>query len=68
MSDQLPKAIASSTMRILGVDLTVHVLDNGERVIDAGDIERLFEAMGDSDTPLTEDEAVALAKSIRGMS
>ncbi len=68
MSDQLPKAIASSTLRILGVNLTVHVLDNGERVIDAGDIKRLFEAMGDLDTPMTEDEAVAIAKVVRGIS
>jgi len=65
MSAPEPTSIATSTLRIMGMDLTVHVLDTGQRVIDAEDFRRFVAAMG-GPTPLTEDEAVALAKVIRG--
>ena len=64
---ELPKALYSDTLRILGVDLVVYVLDNGQRVVDMDSVHQLFEAMGNTDAPLTEDDAVALAKVIRGV-
>lgn len=63
---ELPHVMSSATVRIMGVDLTVHVLDDGQRVIDSESVGRLFTALVDLDTPpMTEDEAVGLAKVIR---
>lgn len=45
MPNNLPKAIAESQFTILGVTLKCYVLDDGQRIIDAEDIEELFEAM-----------------------
>ncbi len=43
---ELPKVIAESEMDLLGMKVKVLVLDNGQRVIEKGDAERLFRAMG----------------------
>jgi hypothetical protein len=45
MEKELPKAIAESQFTLFGVTLKCYVLDNGERIIDAKDMENLFEAM-----------------------
>lgn len=60
-----PHAVATSTVRILGVDLSVSVLNTGERVIDAESMERLFAAF--EQTEVTEADAVVLAKFIKGV-
>lgn len=60
----LPIEIASSTVTIMGVELTVHVLDNGQRVIGAAGMEALFEGMA-SGAPLTEDDAMKIATVMR---
>ena len=39
----LPTSIAEETMEIAGMRVKVHVLDNGQRVIDAADAEKLFQ-------------------------
>ncbi|HGE8502864.1 hypothetical protein ACYZFV_11410 [Serratia ureilytica] len=39
----LPSSIAEETMEIAGMRVKVHVLDNGQRVIDAADAEKLFQ-------------------------
>lgn len=67
MTHNIPQAIASDTLRIMGLDLTVHVLDNGQRVIDADDLARFFDALGDATEPFTEEDAVRLAKAIKGI-
>lgn len=64
MADELPKAVYSSTLNIMGVELVVHVLDNGQRVIESAGVEALFEAMA-SGAPMSDDEAMKLAKVIR---
>ena len=43
----VPRAVWVGTFTLFGVPLRCSVLDTGERVIDADDVERLFEAMGD---------------------
>jgi hypothetical protein len=60
----LPKQIAESTLTIMGVELTVAVLDNGQRLIVGDGLERLFEAMADG-APLSSDDAMKLAKIVR---
>lgn len=64
MSEKLPVAIAQNTLTIMGVELTVVNLDNGQRLIVGDGIERLFAAMADG-TPLSPEEATELAKVIR---
>lgn len=62
----IPQAIASNTLRIGGLELTVHVLDNGQRVIDMESFERFIDALHGG-PPWTEDEVIALAKVIKGI-
>jgi protein associated with RNAse G/E len=45
MEKELPKAIAESQFTLFGINLKCYVLDNGARIIDAKDMESLFEAM-----------------------
>ncbi len=63
MSDELPKSLHSSPLRILGVELVVHVLDNGQRIIEAGGLADLFKAM--EAEPMTEADANQIARLIR---
>lgn len=44
MSD-LPKSIATETLNVMGVDMVVHVLDDGQRVIEAESAAAWFRAM-----------------------
>jgi hypothetical protein len=60
----LPTQIAESTLKIMGVELTVAVLDNGQRLIVGDGLQRLFEAMADG-APLSSDDAMKLAKIVR---
>ena len=66
MSEKLLRAVSSATVRIMGMDLTVHVLEDGQRVIDAESVERFFEALGGDIQP-TEEELFAAAKMIKGV-
>jgi hypothetical protein len=58
MTKSLPHAIASSTFTIWGVKLRCHVLDNGQRVIDARDARRFFEEMQGRGNPDNDDAEV----------
>lgn len=51
MNETIPKSIAQSEIVLFGVTLHLHVLDNGQQIIDSNDMARLFEAMeiGDSE-------------------
>lgn len=42
----LPTSIWSGSFRVYGVDVKCHVLDDGQRVIEADSVAALFEAMG----------------------
>ncbi|MDQ9391216.1 hypothetical protein [Serratia marcescens] len=39
----LPTSIAEETMEVAGIQVKVHVLDNGQRVIADEDAEKLFQ-------------------------
>ena len=43
----LPKSVWSGSFRVFGVDIHCHVLETGERIIEADSIHALFEAMTD---------------------
>jgi hypothetical protein len=61
----LPREIASKEIELLGVKITVVVLDNGMRLIAEDGLFRLLEAMGMGE--LTEDKAEELARAIHGV-
>jgi hypothetical protein len=61
--DNIPKAISEATLNIMGTEVRCYVLDNGERIFNADDVEKLFnEAAGD----MTIDEAMKLSLFING--
>lgn len=64
MSEDLPVAIWSGTVRLFGIDLRCSVLDDGRRVILAEDAERLFAAL-ESGKPPTRANNEALAAFMR---
>ena len=55
-ADDLPKAISTAVMEIGPFKLTVHHLDNGQRVVDAESMERLmhFLATGEAPEPMID--------------
>jgi hypothetical protein len=44
-TDTTPKSVWSGTFRIFGVDVRCHVLDDGQRIIEADSVAELIEAM-----------------------
>ena len=63
----LPTVIATATLPIMGVDLVVHNLSDGQRFIDVESMNRFFEAMANGGD-FTPDEAMKLAKVLRSPS
>lgn len=59
----IPKAISSSEIDLGGFIMHVYVLDNGQRVIDADDVEAFFNR---PDISITEEQAGELAKALKG--
>jgi hypothetical protein len=45
MKEGLPEAVRSSEFTLFGVRVRCYVLDDGQRVIDADDLQALFAAM-----------------------
>jgi hypothetical protein len=63
MSEQkLPQAIASNSLTICGVELIVHVLDTGQRVIDMDSFNRFMDVLEGREVSHTDGELCALAK------
>lgn len=65
MTAETPVSVWQGEMRLLGVTLHCHVLDDGTRIIEAQDMAALLEAMergGRAD----EDEMAAFARWMRG--
>lgn len=61
-----PVAVWSGEMQISGVTLHVHVLDNGERIIDVADFCALMEAWG-TGAEIDQDEVAVFARWQRGL-
>jgi len=61
---EIPHSISQSTLTIMGVDLVVHVLSSGQRIIEGDGMERLFAAMGEG-VELTDSDAMKFAKVFR---
>ena len=63
----IPKSIHSSEITVFGVTLHCHVLDNGMRIIDQEDVDRLFSALDIDGSASAKKEAMeALARFCQG--
>lgn len=60
----IPYSVSEAHLHILGVDLVVHHLSDGQRIIDADGINALLEAMAGGGE-LTPEDAMKLAKVVR---
>lgn len=61
----LPKSIRTATVPLYGVDLVVHHLDNGERVIEEASMLALLEAM--ASLPSAPDDAEMVQAAIEAI-
>ncbi len=65
MADDAPVSVWQGQMRLLGVTLHLHVLDDGTRIVEAQDMTALLEAM-EHGGPVDEAEIAAFARWQRG--
>ena len=65
MSEGLPESVHQGSISIMGVELKVHVLDDGQRVIEEGSVIDFFEALGKGPNP-TKEEMETLARFMKG--
>ena len=54
-----PHSVSRSVVSVMGMELVVHQLKTGERVVEAESVERFFAALGGPET-LTGDEVAAI--------
>lgn len=65
--DNLPKAVYSGEIKLGDTILNVHVLDNGQRIIDQESMERFMEYLSSPDAKQASEEDLAnLGKFIHG--
>ena len=66
-TEELPTVTHSGSFTIFGVELKCHRLSNGQAIIEADDMERLFEVMGMEGAPtLDHEELLKFQKFQRG--
>lgn len=65
---EILKSIGQGVIHIFGVDLVVHVLEDGQRVIEEQSLIDMFEAMGAAGTDVNESEINQLAEFMKGLS
>ena len=61
-----PVSVWQGELNLLGVTLHVHVLDNGQRIIEAEDMRAFMEAMA-SGGEVDQNEVTAFARWLRGI-
>ena len=64
MMDDLPTMISSAKLTVMGVEIEVAVLDNGQRILVGDSLQKLLDGMGMMDE-LTDEDAMALAQALR---
>ncbi|MFZ5667983.1 MAG: hypothetical protein ACOY4K_00675 [Pseudomonadota bacterium] len=55
----VPTSVSTATVRIFGVELVVHHLSTGQRVIEPDSLAALFAAMGDPNASAPSDDELA---------
>jgi hypothetical protein len=66
LCDSIPQAIWEGKIKAGSIELRCYVLDDGQRIIDSEDFEKLFISIQDGTFTLTDSEATTLAKFIKG--
>lgn len=66
MPEPLPESIYQGTISIMGVELKVHGLSDGKRIIESDSLADFLDAMANGPR-LTEEEAVRLARFVKGL-
>ena len=64
--DDIPKSVWQGTIRLFGVDLQCHVLDDGQRVIEADSMVAFFKGMNSPDTTIDEAESKRFSEWLYG--
>lgn len=59
----MPESIAQHTLTLLGVTMTVHVLDDGRRVFEADPMDRILTLLNNGEE-LTAEESTALREAM----
>lgn len=69
MDKDLPAAVWSGSFRLFGVDVKVHTLDDGQRIIEADSVQQLLEAMttAPKDDQAMKEELEKFARWQRGL-
>lgn len=67
MSEDLPTVTHTSEFDLFGVKVRCHVLSDGRRVFDKDDFHALLDALFNSETPMTEEEAAQAARFVHGV-
>ena len=65
---KLLNSVWKGTFTIGGIVLRCHVLEDGQRIIEAEDVEKLFEAMGNKNFKINDGDMKAFAKWQKGRS
>lgn len=67
MTDAFPTSVATDTLDVLGFTLTVHVRDDGRRIIEKDGFDALLAAMETSGRTISPAEADALVRFSKGV-
>jgi len=65
MSENIPTSTHSGRMTLLGVEVELHVLDNGQRVFEAEGFKRLLDALFSGSH--SEEDLAAVARTVKGV-
>ena len=63
--DDLPTSVRSATFTFFGVDVKVHVLDDGQRIIEEDSVNALLGAIAADDPPFGVEGYAELCRYIR---
>jgi hypothetical protein len=67
MSDNLPQAVWSGVIKIAGLELKCHVLEDGRRIIEADSLNAFLEALGnDGDFSVKSEDLREFAQWMQG--
>ena len=64
--DDIPKSVWQGSFPLFGVELKCHVLDNGERVLEADSVVAFFKGMNSPDTTIDEAESKRFSEWLYG--
>lgn len=67
MTKKIPASTRQYDLNIMGFVLKCHVLNNGERIIEADSIAEFFQHLENGEVRLSKEDALSLAKFVKGV-